>query len=59
MMTIARLADHLTTRRAIATPVFDGAKEADIVEMLEHAGLDVGPGRPCMTDAPASRSTVR
>ena len=25
---------------SIATPVFDGAKEADIVEMLERAGLD-------------------
>ena len=25
----------------IATPVFDGAKEADIVEMLDSAGLDV------------------
>ena len=29
----------------IATPVFDGAKESDIVDMLEQAGLTaVGPG---------------
>ena len=30
-----------------ASPVFDGAHEADIVEMLEMAGLDkLGPGHP-------------
>jgi len=36
---VARLAEHLVEGVPIATPVFDGAKEADIVEMLELAGL--------------------
>jgi len=34
---------------AIATPVFDGAHEADIVEMLEMAGLDTS-GQVTLTD---------
>ena len=33
-------ADSLREGVPMATPVFDGAQEADIVEMLEHAGLD-------------------
>ena len=33
-------ADSLRDGVPMATPVFDGAQEADIVEMLEHAGLD-------------------
>ena len=37
---IKELAGHLTDGVPIATPVFDGAHEADIVEMLEQAGLD-------------------
>ena len=37
---IVRLADQLTRGVSIATPVFDGAHEADIVEMLKDAGLD-------------------
>ncbi|MEO0328749.1 MAG: DNA-directed RNA polymerase subunit beta [Pseudomonadota bacterium] len=36
---VMRLADQLTRGVSIATPVFDGANEADIVEMLEQAGL--------------------
>jgi DNA-directed RNA polymerase subunit beta len=36
----ARLGEHLSKGISIATPVFDGAKEKDIVEMLERAGLD-------------------
>jgi DNA-directed RNA polymerase subunit beta len=32
--------ENLRTGVPIATPVFDGASEADIVEMLEQAGLD-------------------
>ncbi|HEY5081992.1 MAG TPA: DNA-directed RNA polymerase subunit beta [Bauldia sp.] len=35
-----RLAEQLKTGVPIATPVFDGAHEADIVEMLKEAGLD-------------------
>jgi len=37
---MARLGEHLRHGISIATPVFDGAKEKDIVEMLERAGLD-------------------
>ena len=36
---ITELAENLTTGLPIATPVFDGAKEADIKQMLELAGL--------------------
>jgi DNA-directed RNA polymerase subunit beta len=37
---VARLGEHLSKGVSIATPVFDGAKEKDIVELLERAGLD-------------------
>ena len=37
---ITELAGHLTDGVPIATPVFDGAHEVDIVEMLTQAGLD-------------------
>ena len=37
---ITELAGHLTDGVPIATPVFDGAHEGDIVEMLTQAGLD-------------------
>ncbi len=37
---LAVLADKLRTGVPIATPVFDGAREKDIVEMLEMAGFD-------------------
>jgi DNA-directed RNA polymerase subunit beta len=37
---MVRLGEHLSKGISIATPVFDGAKDADIVEMLERAGLD-------------------
>ena len=37
---VVRLANQLTRGVSIATPVFDGAHEADIVEMLNDAGLD-------------------
>ncbi len=36
---VIRLADQLKRGVSIATPVFDGAHEPDIVEMLEDAGL--------------------
>ncbi|MBN9309165.1 DNA-directed RNA polymerase subunit beta, partial [Devosia sp.] len=36
---IIRLGEHLSKGVPIATPVFDGAKESDIVEMLNRAGL--------------------
>ena len=37
---IVELAGNLVKGVPIATPVFDGAREADIGEMLERAGLD-------------------
>jgi DNA-directed RNA polymerase subunit beta len=37
---ITELAGHLTPGVPIATPVFDGAHEIDIVDMLNQAGLD-------------------
>jgi len=36
---LIELADNLRLGVPIATPVFDGAKESDIVDMLEQAGL--------------------
>jgi DNA-directed RNA polymerase subunit beta len=36
---LVRLGEHLSKGVSIATPVFDGAKEHNIVEMLERAGL--------------------
>ncbi len=37
---IVELASNLVTGVPIATPVFDGAREADVASMLELAGLD-------------------
>jgi DNA-directed RNA polymerase subunit beta len=37
---ILRLGEHLSKGVPIATPVFDGAKESDIVELLTRAGLN-------------------
>jgi DNA-directed RNA polymerase subunit beta len=36
---LLELGDNLRAGVPVATPVFDGAKEADIVEMLDQAGL--------------------
>ena len=42
---LAELGENLRAGVPIATPVFDGAHEADIVRMLEEAGCArVGPG---------------
>jgi DNA-directed RNA polymerase subunit beta len=38
----------------MATPVFDGAREADVSEMLALAGLDTSGQSTCSTAAPAS-----
>ncbi|WP_029041532.1 DNA-directed RNA polymerase subunit beta [Cucumibacter marinus] len=46
---VVRLAEHLKKGVPIATPVFDGAKEPDIVEMLERAGLN-GTGQSRLID---------
>jgi DNA-directed RNA polymerase subunit beta len=37
---IVELAEHLTFGVPMGTPVFDGAKEADVADMLSRAGLD-------------------
>ena len=37
---VVRLSQHLSKGVSIATPVFDGAREPDIVDMLAEAGLD-------------------
>ena len=37
---VIELSQNLRSGVPMATPVFDGADEADIVEMLERAGLD-------------------
>ncbi len=46
---VVRLAEQLRTGVSIATPVFDGAVEPDIVDMLEIAGLD-GSGQSRLYD---------
>ncbi len=46
---VVRLADQLKTGIRIATPVFDGAHEPDVVQMLEQAGLD-GSGQSTLYD---------
>ena len=46
---IVELAGNLTNGVPIATPVFDGAREPDIVEMLERAGLH-GSGQVTLFD---------
>jgi DNA-directed RNA polymerase subunit beta len=38
---VVELSNNIKSGVPIATPVFDGAHEVDIVEMLEKAGLDV------------------
>ena len=47
---VVRLSEYLGDKGvSIATPVFDGAKEADVVDMLELAGLD-GSGQSRLID---------
>ncbi|VAW24553.1 DNA-directed RNA polymerase beta subunit, partial [hydrothermal vent metagenome] len=46
---IIRLAEQVSKGVSIATPVFDGAVEADIEEMLEKAGLE-GSGQSILFD---------
>ncbi|RAI00265.1 DNA-directed RNA polymerase subunit beta [Acuticoccus sediminis] len=46
---VMRLGEQLTKGVPIATPVFDGAREPDIVKMLEKAGLN-GSGQSTLFD---------
>jgi hypothetical protein len=58
---LLRLAQNLTDGVPMATPVFDGAAEAEIKQMLEAgrpAGVRPDPSR-CTTAAPARPSTAR
>ena len=56
---LAELGENLRRGVPIATPVFDGAREKDIVEMLKMAN-STRPGRSrSMTGAPATPSTAR
>ena len=55
----SRLGQNLRRGVPIATPVFDGAKEADIEHMLEMAGLDRRARSRSTTGAPARPSTAR
>jgi len=52
------LAQNLRRGVPIATPVFDGAHEADIVELLEQAGLD-GSGQSTLYDGRTGESFDR
>jgi DNA-directed RNA polymerase subunit beta len=46
---LSELAGNLTNGVPMATPVFDGAREDDIVQMLDHAGLERS-GQVTLTD---------
>ena len=56
---VVMLAEQLQHGVPIATPVFDGAREPDIVELLNEAGLDPSGQSRSMTGAPASTSIGR
>ena len=56
---VVELGENLRRGVPVATPVFDGAREKDIVEMLERAGLDRWARSLSTTDVPAKRSTAR
>jgi len=55
---LLELADNLRPGIPIATPVFDGAKEADIVDMLEQAGL-TSSGQMTLYDGRTGESFTR
>ena len=46
---VLELAGNLTNGVPMGTPVFDGAREEDVVEMLRQAGLD-SAGRVTLID---------
>src|SRR4051812_29195615 len=55
---LIELADNLRFGVPIATPVFDGAKESDIVDMLEQAGL-TSSGQMTLFDGRTGESFTR
>ena len=58
MTGLLELADNLRPGVPIATPVFDGAKEADIVDMLQQAGL-TSSGQMTLYDGRTGESFTR
>jgi DNA-directed RNA polymerase subunit beta len=57
--TLVEAAGNVTRGVPIATPVFDGAKEADVNDALIRAGFDSRASRCCSTAARASSSRAR
>jgi len=55
---ILELAGNLTNGVPIATPVFDGAREPDIVKMLEKAGID-SSGQEILFDGRTGEQFIR
>ncbi len=55
---ITTLAGNLQSGVPIATPVFDGARESDIVEMLDQAGLD-SSGQVTLVDGRTGETFAR
>jgi len=55
---VVTLASNLRNGVPIATPVFDGARESDIVEMLEKAGLDAS-GQVTLIDGRTGETFAR
>ena len=57
---LLELGENLRPGIPVASPVFDGARETDIVEMLRQGGAArIGAGDAVATAGPASRSTAR
>jgi DNA-directed RNA polymerase subunit beta len=56
---LVELGQNLRRGVPIATPVFNGAKEADIERLLEQAGLHSSGQSRCMMAGLASPSTAR
>ena len=55
---LIELGDNLRSGVPMATPVFDGANENNIVELLEKAGLD-SSGQVFLTDGRTGESFAR
>lgn len=55
---LVELASNITTGLPVATPVFDGAREHDIVELLDQAGL-ASSGQVALFDGQTGESFAR
>ncbi len=56
---VVRLAEQVKKGVSIATPVFDGAREPDVVKLWRRRACTRRVSRPSTTGAPASPSTAR